>query len=207
MLKTRFYSALVLIALTLLVVVGPRFGGILLAGALCTSSLYELHNLVKPFNYKIFYPYTLLIVTSCMGIIWMKWQLWPGDMWLLLTFLITWAHDTGGYFFGKIFEGKKILPRISPNKTWSGLAGGIILGLFVNWVCGLYAENEMPTLNLFTIVVLNMIGLGGDLIESKIKRLYLQKDSGSTIPGHGGVLDRFDSFFTINLAMWLLYVW
>jgi phosphatidate cytidylyltransferase len=207
MLKTRFYSALVLIALTILVIVGPRFGGILFAGALCTFSLYELFNLVKPFNPMRFYPYALLIIVSCVGIGWMKFQLWPGDMWLLLTFLITWAHDTGGYIFGKIFEGKKIWASVSPNKTWSGLVGGIILGLFVNWICGLYVENEMPVLGFFTIIVLNFIGLGGDLIESKIKRLCQQKDSGSIIPGHGGILDRFDSFFTINLAMWALYVW
>jgi CDP-diglyceride synthetase len=206
MLKTRFYSALVLITLTILVVIGPRFGGILLATALCTFSLYELYNLIKPFNPKIFYPYALLILASSAGIIFMKWQLWPGDMWLLLTFLITWTHDTGGYFFGKIFEGKKIWPSISPNKTWSGLVGGIICCLFVNWICGLYDESSMPTLGFLSIIILNFIGLGGDLIESKIKRLYQKKDSGTTIPGHGGVLDRFDSFFTINLVMWWMYV-
>lgn len=205
MLKARFYSALVLIALILLVVVGPRFGGILLALALSGGSLYELYHLISPFNPKIFYPYALFILASSAAIVFMKWQLWPGDMWLLLTFLITWAHDTGGYFFGKIFEGKKIWPSISPNKTWSGLVGGIILGLFVNWICGLYSENGMPTLGLLSIIALNFIGLGGDLIESKIKRLYQKKDSGTTIPGHGGILDRFDSFFTISLAMWWLY--
>lgn len=206
MLKTRFYAALVLIALTILVVVGPRFGGVLFASALCAGSLYELYHLIKPFNSIIFYPYALLITTSCIGIVWMKWQLWPGDMWLLLTFLITWAHDTGGYFFGKIFEGKKIWPSISPNKTWSGLVGGVICGLFVNWVCGLYSDNDMPTLSLPTIITLNFIGLGGDLIESKIKRLYHKKDSGTMIPGHGGILDRLDSFVAINLTMWILYI-
>lgn len=205
MLKTRFYSAVVLILLTILIVVGPRFGGILLAGALSAGSLYELHKLIRPFNPVIFYPYALLILTSSAAIIFMKWQLWPGDMWLLLTFLITWAHDTGGYIFGKIFEGKKIWPSISPNKTWSGLVGGIIFSLFVNWICGLYSENGMPTLGLLSIIALNFIGLGGDLIESKIKRLYQKKDSGTTIPGHGGILDRFDSFFTISLVMWWLY--
>ena len=178
-----------------------------MAGVLFAGSLYELRDLIKPFEYKIFCPYAVLVFVSCLGIIWMKWQLWPGDMWLLLTFLMTWAHDTGGYVFGKIFEGKKILPSVSPNKTWSGLAGGIICCLFINWACGLYSENGMPTLGLFSIVVLNFIALGGDLIESKIKRLYKKKDSGTTIPGHGGILDRFDSFFTINLAMWILYCW
>ena len=146
MLKTRFYSAMVVIVITILVIIGPRFGGILLASVLGVGSLYELKNLIKPFNAKIFYPYALLVIISCIGIVWLKWQLWPGDMWLLLTFLITWAHDTGGYFFGKIFEGKKIWPNISPNKTWSGLVGGIILSLFVNWACGLYTESGMPTL-------------------------------------------------------------
>ena len=205
MLKMRFYSAIVLILLTLVAIVGPRFIGVLLASVLCAGSLYELYNLIKPFNGKIFYPYAVFIVVSCVGIVWMKWQLWPGDMWLLLTFLITWAHDTGGYVFGKIFEGKKIWPRVSPNKTWSGLAGGIICGLFVNWVCGLYSENDMPTLGVLTIIVMNGVGLAGDLIESKIKRLHQKKDSGDSIPGHGGVLDRFDSFFVINSAMWILY--
>lgn len=153
----------------------------------------------------MFCPYALFVFTSCVGVVWLKWQLWPGDMWLLLTFLMTWAHDTGGYVFGKIFEGKKIWPDISPNKTWSGLVGGIIFCLFVNWVCNLYNDSGMPTLSLLTIVFLNLIGLAGDLVESKIKRLYKKKDSGATIPGHGGILDRFDSFFAINLFMWILY--
>ncbi len=206
MLKTRFYSTLVLMALAILVITGPKFITILVAGAFCVGSLYELHNLVRPFNPKIFYPYALLIVTSFIVGIWIKWQLWPGEMWLLLTMLITITHDIGGYVFGKIFEGQKIWPSISPNKTWSGLVGGIICGLFANWICGWYSESGMPTLGLLTIVALNFIGLGGDLIESKIKRLYQKKDSGSIIPGHGGILDRLDSFFTINLAMWILYL-
>lgn len=207
MLKTRFYSTLALMALAILVITGPKFITVLVAGTFCAGSLYELYRLVSPFNPKIFYPYASLIVAAFIAGVWMKWQLWPGEMWLLLTLLITVTHDMGGYFFGKIFEGKKIWPSISPNKTWSGLVGGIVLGLFANWICGLYSENEMPTLGLFSIIALNFIGLGGDLIESKIKRLSQKKDSGSIIPGHGGILDRLDSFFTINLVMWVLYVW
>ncbi len=127
-------------------------------------------------------------------------------MWLLLTFLMTWAHDTGGYIFGKIFEGPKIWPEISPNKTWSGLSGGIICCILVNVLFGLSNETDLPSLGLPTIILLNCIALSGDLIESKIKRLYGQKDSGSMIPGHGGILDRFDSFFAISIAMWILYI-
>ncbi len=82
MLKTRFYSTLVLMALAILVITGPKFITIVVAGAFCVGSLYELHNLVRPFNPKIFYPYALLIVTSFIVGIWIKWQLWPGEMWL-----------------------------------------------------------------------------------------------------------------------------
>lgn len=206
MLTTRFYSALALIALTLLVVVGPRFVGAIFALALWGLSLYELYKITQPFKWHVYCGYAAVITASCLGIIYLKWELWPGDMWLLLVFLMTWAHDVGGYIFGKIFDGPKVWPSVSPNKTWAGIGGGIFLGIVVNWACGLFEESGMPSLGLLAIILLNFIGISGDLLESKIKRIYNQKDSGNLIPGHGGVLDRFDSFHAINLAMLIMYI-
>lgn len=112
---------------------------------------------------------------------------------LALLFII-WACDTGAFFTGKIVGGKKLCPSISPGKTWAGLIGGVTAGGIVGYAChsllGIY--NSIPAA-IFIGLLIALTGQAGDLIMSKYKRYVGVKDTGTIIPGHGGILDRIDS--------------
>ncbi|HHW4680844.1 MAG TPA: phosphatidate cytidylyltransferase [Xylella taiwanensis] len=116
-------------------------------------------------------------------------------LWLLIAQAMVWAADSGAYFAGRIFGKHKLAPRISPNKTVEGLLGGIFTGLVT--VAGFGLLNgvtllQLPALLLVAFVAI-LASIIGDLFESLLKRHASVKDSGSMIPGHGGVLDRIDS--------------
>ena len=106
----------------------------------------------------------------------------------LLTFIgMIWANDTGAYLVGKPLGKHKLMPRVSPGKSWEGLIGGVMLaGLVAWWLMGW----EWAWVG----VLLGVAATAGDLVESAWKRSHEIKDSGSILPGHGGVLDRFDGF-------------
>ena len=107
--------------------------------------------------------------------------------------LLTWASDTGGYFAGTFFGKKKLFQRISPKKTWEGFIGGAILTLAIAYLIATF----VPLLPLWKWMIVGILtvtaGTYGDLIESLFKRSINIKDSGESIPGHGGFLDRFDA--------------
>lgn len=151
-------------------------------------SMYELLQL-KPLRKNVMI-YGFMISMSCAIAI----QL--GREVVFSCLALAWAHDIGGYFFGKFFKGPKIAPSISPNKTWSGFFGGCFL------TCVALIGAPLPLEKIVLIAyIINVICLLGDLWESKIKRGYKMKDSGSFIPGHGGVLDRFDAFLMLIFIM------
>jgi phosphatidate cytidylyltransferase len=118
-----------------------------------------------------------------------------GHRWLLLALLLVWAADTGAYFAGRRFGKRKLAPRISPNKTVEGLAGGVLLAVVVAMVGAPLAGAtlaQMPAVALVAVATI-LASVTGDLFESLLKRHIGVKDSGDLIPGHGGVLDRMDS--------------
>jgi phosphatidate cytidylyltransferase len=121
-----------------------------------------------------------------------------GLHYMFYALFIIWATDTGAYFTGRAFGKRKLWPEISPNKTVEGSIGGIVCALVVASVYQLYTGffASFPTLLLMT-VVLSIFGQMGDLVESAFKRHYGVKDSGNILPGHGGILDRFDSLLFI----------
>lgn len=117
----------------------------------------------------------------------------------LSTFIFLWANDTGAYCTGSLFGKHKLFPRISPAKSWEGSIGGGILVLIVASVI-YYIESQgenLSGLNLIEWLGLGLVvvvfGTWGDLVESLLKRTLGIKDSGNILPGHGGILDRFDS--------------
>ncbi len=111
---------------------------------------------------------------------------------ILGILFIQWANDTGGYFAGKAFGKTKLFEKVSPKKTWEGSFGGLALSIIIALVFGYYFGmlNNYEWIGL--AVVISVFGSIGDLVESVFKRALAIKDSGSTIPGHGGFLDRFD---------------
>ncbi|NOU19454.1 MAG: phosphatidate cytidylyltransferase [Bacteroidales bacterium] len=114
---------------------------------------------------------------------------------LLSYFILIWANDTGAYLFGVSIGKHKIFPRISPKKSWEGFIGGLIFTTIVAWIISLNYSN-INFAHWIAIGLLSaIIGVFGDLIESMFKRSIDVKDSGKFLPGHGGVLDRFDAVF------------
>ena len=113
--------------------------------------------------------------------------------WILLLILIVWAYDTGAYCVGIALGKKKFLSHISPSKSYWGLFGGLVSCTVVT-VAGLWALGQPAVLGLVAGPLLGLVAQGGDLAESMLKRAAGMKDSGKLIPGHGGILDRVDSF-------------
>lgn len=115
---------------------------------------------------------------------------------VLLMLLLVWSTDIAAYFTGKALKGPKIYTKISPNKTWSGLAGGMVAAGLVGGMASVFIPMGLVTLVLLGML-LAVISQVGDFFESWIKRQFGVKDSGTLIPGHGGLMDRLDGFTTI----------
>jgi phosphatidate cytidylyltransferase len=115
-------------------------------------------------------------------------------LWLVAVVVAT---DVGAYFTGRAIGGPKLAPSISPNKTWSGLLGGMACAGAVGWVMGNAVADGATFLLVGVSVLLAAVAQFGDLIESKLKRHFDVKDASQLIPGHGGFLDRFDGYLTV----------
>ena len=130
----------------------------------------------------------------------------------LSIFVFLWTNDTGAYCSGSLFGKHKLFPRISPGKSWEGSIGGGIFVIIVAAIVGYFANNgeTAPTLSIAGWIGLGLVvvffGTWGDLVESLFKRTLGVKDSGNILPGHGGMLDRFDSsLMAIPAAVIYLY--
>lgn len=116
-----------------------------------------------------------------------------GVRWVILFLLIVWSGDTGAWFFGKRYGKKKLYPLISPGKTVEGAAGGLASSVLVTLLFKvLFFKNLSWAGALVSAVLVGIVSQIGDLCESFFKRSYKMKDSGTILPGHGGMLDRFD---------------
>jgi len=119
--------------------------------------------------------------------------------------LVTFGHDTGAYIAGKLLGRHKILPSVSPGKSWEGFVGGYVFSLAVAAFFVYYAHIDIAFLWLVPYVFyLNAAALSGDLFESFLKRRVGVKDSGTLLPGHGGVLDRIDGLLFVAIAYFIV---
>ena len=124
---------------------------------------------------------------------------------IFMLFVLIWSSDTFAYLTGKFFGKHKMAPRISPKKTWEGFAGGVVLTL----ILGFFVEQYFPELRGNWMIVGFLVSVFaplGDLVESQLKRSFAVKDSGNIIPGHGGVLDRLDSFLICVPVVYLYFI-
>lgn len=132
-----------------------------------------------------------------------------GILYVILMFLCSWGADTGGYIFGCLFGRKKFAPHISPKKTFAGVIGALATAVSVCILIG-YCAGKVGTVPVDYVslaicgVVGGMCAITGDLIASMIKRSFGVKDFGNLIPGHGGIMDRFDSVLFASPAIYLI---
>lgn len=129
-----------------------------------------------------------------------------GASFVFLVFTVTWASDTGAYAVGSLLGRHPLLPRVSEKKTWEGAIGGVVFAAVAGWIASrTFAGYLNPWQGPALGALASMVGLLGDLFESLLKRDAELKDTSRVIPGHGGVLDRFDSLlFTAPLIYYLL---
>lgn len=124
---------------------------------------------------------------------------------VFMLFVLIWSSDSFAYFAGRMFGKHKMAPTISPKKTWEGFIGGVVCTL----ILGFFIEQNMPELRANWIIMGLLVSIFaplGDLVESQLKRTFGVKDSGNIIPGHGGVLDRLDSFIICAPVVYLYFV-
>ncbi len=133
---------------------------------------------------------------------------WQGDiihapLYVLAIFIFVWMNDTGAYLIGSLFGKHRLFERISPKKSWEGFAGGMIMTMLTSQVFHYFdpAVSQLTWL-LFAVVVV-VFATWGDLTESLLKRTLKIKDSGNFFPGHGGMLDRFDSILLATPAAYM----
>lgn len=129
-----------------------------------------------------------------------------GPMWALYAMALTWVADSGAYFAGKTFGKHKLAPKVSPGKTWEGVAGAVVLVLVYTWAMShlLNVTDQQLWVLLLISFLLVPFSVVGDLFESLMKRQSGIKDSGTLLPGHGGVMDRVDALIVI-LPLFMLF--
>lgn len=128
-----------------------------------------------------------------------------GLVFILYSLFMIWATDSGAYFIGKSLGKRKLWPEISPNKTVEGSIGGVLCAVIVAVLFVLFTD--LPASLIGITVALSVFGQIGDLVESAFKRHFNVKDSGNILPGHGGILDRFDSLLFVWPLLHFFHLW
>ncbi len=182
--------------------ISPIIFSILIFAILLEILIFEWKNLFKPTDIKFWLlmpiypilPFLLIIYLNLIGC----------HQFLLIIFVLVFCFDSGSYISGNFFGKNKIAPKISPGKTWEGLIGGFLSVLFGTNLIFLFLKLplfDLDLLILFSFSV-SIFAFLGDLFESYLKRRAGIKDTGNLMPGHGGLLDRFDS---ILFAVFFLF--
>jgi len=206
-LMARIISAAFLIPFSLWVIyLGPPYS-LLLGGFVSIILFIEWGMLCSKLTFSLFPKLECILLGTfylIIAILWLFQTLLTPEGWKIMywLFFLVWSADTAAFVGGKLLKGPKLVPAISPNKTWSGFATAMIVGTAISYETSFWLFPGI--FNLWSIAFLVLVAQGGDLIESQVKRWSDTKDSGFLIPGHGGVLDRLDSLLAVSfvLALW-----
>ena len=202
-LLVRTASGIAMIAIAVLALWMGRWVFALLLAAIGVLMAIEMKALVRNLHADIKVLSVAYILFPIGGMLALRHG--PHGFWLALwTLAIVWATDICAYFTGRYFGGAKLAPSISPSKTWSGLAGGVVGAGIIGPIIA--SQTHLPLACYILGAPLGLLAQGGDLYESWLKRKAGVKDSGNLIPGHGGVLDRLDGVVPVATFMGLLRV-
>jgi phosphatidate cytidylyltransferase len=191
----RTATGLVLIAIALLAAV---HGGDIFAyfvAAIATAMFFEWTRIVRGWGSGWYAAGFVYAVLPAVSLLWIRERGTDGLDLLIWAFIITWSTDIGAYFAGRRFGKRKLAPSISPGKTVEGLYGGIAVATLLGGAWALATGLGLALLALAPLLAI--AAQGGDLFESSLKRRAGVKDSGSGLPGHGGVLDRLDGLVPV----------
>ena len=126
---------------------------------------------------------------------------------ILFVFILIWISDTMSYFFGSYFGNTKMRIKVSPNKTWEGFIGGFLCSLIFSIISFSYIQEIYAFWKTVLLgILIPVFGLIGDIYQSKLKRMAGVKDSGSILPGHGGIFDRLDSAMGVSYISFLITI-
>jgi len=140
-------------------------------------------------------------IAALLAMLWLRHQPALGRETVLWLTACVWSTDIAAYFVGSSVGGAKLAPQISPGKTWSGLIGAIVVTALASTAFGVAVGEGQPLMLGVVGAILAVVGQMGDLLKSSAKRRAGVKDSGRLIPGHGGLLDRFDGFMAVLLVV------
>jgi phosphatidate cytidylyltransferase len=191
--KKRFIISLLAFPLVYIILYQKELFNLLII----TIFLFCLYEWIKIFKKKniIFFLGLLILFIFLISLL-RIYNLEDYNLKFLWLILITWLTDIGGYIFGKLFGGPKLI-KISPNKTWAGAVGSIVLSQAAFLIFYLDVNYKFTINIIFSQLFLSVIGQVGDILMSYIKRYNSKKDSSNFIPGHGGFLDRVDGLIWI----------
>ena len=207
----RIYSSIVLIPVVLFFIIKGTFFFNFIMFVFFIVAAYEWNSLSNKKNYKI--PGIIYLLVSFYFVI-----LFRGnsnfELYIFLTtILICVATDIGGYIFGNIFKGPKIYKKISPNKTYAGSIGGFLLSILLvyifskkNFIISDDIPNQFGKDEFLFILIISTVSQIGDFIISFFKRKAKKKNTGSIIPGHGGLLDRIDGMIFVFPICYLITI-
>ena len=180
--------------------IGVHFVLVPILPLVCLSALYSSNNNETLSNVSVTFfgiLYISLPISLLNFIVFNEYSY--NSIYLMATLLFLWNSESAAYFGGSLFGRKKLFESVSPMKTWEGVISGLLANVILAYLIHQFVWTSFQTFTfwvLFSMVVL-VSGIFGDLFESLLKRNFNLKDSGNKLPGHGGFLDRFDSFFFV----------
>ena len=196
-LKLRMISGIIMLVVGIFAILFSKSLFFALAIAITIIMTYEWLEITKSVANSRKLKWNLIGFTYILLPIFSVLQLRESNSIILLwMFAVVAVTDIFAYFTGKNFGGPKLMPEVSPNKTWSGLGGGVVASIIIGVLSSLMFEGGVFFFAIIS-VILSICSQVGDLLESKFKRAFNVKDSSNIIPGHGGVLDRLDGMMSV----------
>ena len=173
--------------------------------AIATAMFYEWTRIVRGWGAAWYVSGFVYALLPGVALLWIRERDAHGLDVLLWVFLVTWSTDIGAYFVGRAIGRRKLAPSISPGKTVEGLLGGMAVAAVIAgaWALG----TGLGATLLFLAPLFALAAQGGDLFESWMKRRAGIKDSGTWLPGHGGILDRVDALLVTSAVTFLYSIW